>query len=190
MTDLLNQKNLLILFAFSAGLVSIFQLLEYLITKNIPWLFRLFRSMWRSVQCRFIGGIPSDIRKLILNFSGHPVLAGQQQAIQRMMKWPTSEVIDVALGNVPEDHKFVSAIEKAVYTVGLTSDEWQKIPMVVIPAGYTPIWSVVLAVLHGRLGHFPEIVRLRPAPALSAEKFEVAEIMNLHEVRHHSREKR
>jgi len=190
MSELFNQKNLLILFAFSAGLVSIFQLLEYLVTKNIPWLFRLIRSTWRTVKRRFAADASDESRKLILNFSGHPVLAGHQQEIQRLMKWPTSEVIDVALGNVPEDNKFVSAIEKAVNTVDLTSEEWQKIPMVVIPAGYTPVWSVVQAVLHGRLGHFPEIVRLRPAPAHSSEKFEVAEIMNLHEVRHHSREKR
>jgi hypothetical protein len=190
MSNLLNQNHLLILFAFSAGLVSIFQLLEYLITKNIPWLFRLIRGTWRAFQRRLAGKALVDSRKLILNFSGHPVLPGQQQSIERQMRWASSEVIDVSLGNIAEDHKFVSAIEKAVERIGLSQEEWQATPFVVIPAGYSAVWTVVQAILHGRLGHFPDVVRLRPAPPLSVEKFEVAEIMNLHEVRHHSRDKR
>ncbi|NTW83328.1 MAG: hypothetical protein HGB36_08180 [Chlorobiaceae bacterium] len=62
--------------------------------------------------------------------------------------------------------------------------------MVGVPAGYSAIWSVILADLHGRLGYFPDVVHLRPAQSASAEKYEVAEIMSLREVRHASREKR
>lgn len=189
-SDLFNQNNLLVLFAFSAGLLSVFQLLEFFVTKNIPWLFRLIRSVWRSVQRSLAGGAPADSRKLILNFSGHPVLPGQVKAITRQMRWASAEVIDVALGNVAEDHKFVSEIEKAIDKIDLSAEEWQTTTFVVVPAGYSAVWTVIQAILHGRLGHFPDVVRLRPAPPLSFEKFEVAEIMNLHEVRHHSREKR
>lgn len=189
MNDMLNQINPLILFAFTTGLVSIFQLLEYLFTKNIPWLLRLIRGLWRSMMRRLKGGHQVESRKVILNFSGHPVLQGQQKAVEKLMHWPSSKVIDVSLGNVAEDHKFISTIEKAVDSIELSPEEWQTTPFVVIPAGYSAVWSVVQAMLHGRIGHFPEVVRLRPAATRSAE-FEVAEIMNLHKVRHKSREKR
>ena len=189
MNDMLNQINPLILFGFTTGLVSIFQLLEYLFTKNIPWLFRLIRGLWRAMRHRLKGSNQVEPRKVILNFSGHPVLQGQQEAVEKLMRWTSSKVIDVTLGNVAEDHKFISSIEKAVESIDLLPEEWQTTPFVVIPAGYSAVWSVVQAILHGRLGHFPDVVRLRPAPTRSAE-FEVAEIMNLHKVRHHSREKR
>lgn len=190
MEEFLKQINPWVVFGYTTGVVSIIQILELLFTKNIPWLFRLIRSTWRSVRRRFAGSAPTHPRKLILNFSGHPVLSGQQQSIQQLMHWQSSEVIDVSMGNVPEDNKFVSAIEKAINKVELSPEEWQSIPFVVIPAGYSAVWTVIQAVLHGRLGHFPDVVRIRPSPPLSAEKFEVAEILNLHEVRHQARAKR
>lgn len=129
-------------------------------------------------------------RRLVLNFSGHPVLPGQQEAIRRFLHWPSVDVIDVLFGNVPEDENFVSSVTNALENVELSAEKWQTTPLVVIPAGYAAVWSVVLAELHGRLGYFPDVVRLRPAKTVSNEKFEVAEIMNLREVRHNSRDKR
>jgi hypothetical protein len=190
MNEFFTQNNLLVVFWYTAGIVSIIELLEYLVTRNIPWLLRLIRGLWRGVARRFRGDISQGARQLIINFSGHPVLPGQQQDIGQMMHWPSPEVIDVSLGNVTEDHNFVSTIEKAVEKITLSPEEWQATPLVVIPAGYAAIWSVVLAELHGRLGYFPDVVRLRPAKTVSNEKFEVAEIMNLREVRHNSRDKR
>jgi len=130
------------------------------------------------------------LRRLVLNFSGHPVLPGQEEAIIRLTNWQAMEVLNVQFGNVPEDENFVVSIINSVERIGLTPEEWQAIPIVVIPAGYSVIWSVVLAELHGRLGYFPDVVRLRPAPSGSPEKFEVAEIMNLGEIRHSSRRRR
>jgi len=191
MKVLLEQNNLLLLFAFAAGLVSVIELLEYLFTKNIPWLARLVRGYWRSLRRTFSKREGEGVeRQLVLNFSGHPVLPCQKQEIDRHMHWTSSDVINVALGNVPEDQNFADFITKAVERAGLLPEEWQATPLVVIPAGYSPIWSVVLAELHGRLGYFPDVVRLRSASKPSAEQFEVAEIMNLREVRHQSRSKR
>ena len=129
-------------------------------------------------------------RQLVLNFSGHPVLPIQKQNIEQLMHWRSLEVLDVSLGNVPEDENFVPSIAKALEKIDLTPEEWQTTPLVVVPAGYSLIWSVVLAELHGRLGYFPDVVRLCPSTKPSMEKYEVAEIMNLREVRHNSRDKR
>jgi len=190
MPDLLTQHNLVTLFVFTTGIVSIYQLLEYLTTKNIPWLFRLIRQLWRRVVIRFRGNVPAGARQLVLNFSGHPVLPVQLKDIGQKMRWASPEVITVSLGNVPEDHNFVFTIEKAVEKIALSPEEWQSFPIVVIPAGHPAVWSVVLASLHGRFGYFPDVVRLCPALRVSDEKYEVAEIMSLREIRHNSRSKR
>ncbi|NTW83686.1 MAG: hypothetical protein HGB36_10025 [Chlorobiaceae bacterium] len=126
----------------------------------------------------------------MLNFSGHPVLPGQLEAIKELMLWPSMEVIDVQMGTIAEDRKFVANIVRAIDRIDLSPEQWQTVGIVAVPAGYSAIWSVILADLHGRLGYFPDVVHLRPAQSASAEKYEVAEIMNLREVRHASREKR
>jgi hypothetical protein len=46
---------------------------------------------------------------------------------------------------------------------------------------------VLLAELHGRMGYFPAIVRLRPMPESVPPRFEVAEVINLQAVREHAR---
>lgn len=187
MLDIFSQQNLPILFTFAAGIVSILELLEFLVTRNIPWLIRLLQKGWRTLR-RLLrkrqGGLT-----MILNCSGHPVHSAQKSAIEHLMHWQEAEVLDVPLGNVPEDEHFIPAIEKAIDRLDLTTKEWEQ-PMVVIPAGYAPIWSVLQSILHGRLGHFPDVVRLRPCDPLTGQKYEVAEIMPLQQLRHESRGKR
>ncbi|NTV18270.1 MAG: hypothetical protein HGA83_02445 [Bacteroidales bacterium] len=184
-------NNVMLLFGVTAGLVSVFELLEFLFTKNIPWLWRIARQVWRKIRWSF--GKKADdgeVQRLILNFSGHPVTPAQQQAIEKQMHWTSSSVVDVRLGNVPEDNNFAAAITKAIDRTELSPEEWQTTPFVAVPAGYPAAWSVILASLHGRLGHFPDVARLRPTPPGASEKYEVAEILNLREHRHASRDKR
>lgn len=130
------------------------------------------------------------IKPLILNFSGHPVTPVQQQEIELQMHWTASSVVDMRLGNVPEDDNFVATITNTVGSLELSPEEWQTTPLVIVPAGYTAAWSIILATLHGRLGYFPDVVRLRPTASCASEKYEVAEILNLREVRHASRNRR
>ena len=190
MNDLLTQNNLLTFFAITAGVVSIIELLEYLVTKNIPWLWRLLQRFWEKVVRKIKGNIPDGVQHIILNFSGHPVLPGQLKAIEKILHWPSQQVIDVPVGTIAEDRNFIGNIVKAIDKVDLSPVQWQAASIVALPAGYSAIWSVVLAEIHGRLGYFPDVVHLRPSGVTSAEKYEVAEIMNLRQVRHASREKR
>jgi hypothetical protein len=190
MDNLFSQNNLLTFFAIVAGVVSLIELLEYLVTKNIPWLLRSVHLFWKRVKYRFRGDEGMEGRYVVLNFSGHPVLPGQLEALEKMMLWHASVVIDVPVGTIKEDRMFVANIVRTIDKIDLSPEQWQTAGIVTIPAGYSAIWSVVLAELHGRLGYFPDVVHLRPAPSDAEEKYEVAEIMNLREVRHASREKR
>jgi hypothetical protein len=175
--------------AIVAGVVAVFELLEYVFTKNLPWLARMGRNTWRQLRRRLWRRVQGDQgRFLILNFSSHPVPEGQQAAIQARMGWPASEVLDAQVGSVPEDHRFLGEALKVIDRLGLTPAEWQTLPLVVIPAGYAPVWSVLLPEIHGRLGYFPDLARLRPVDR--PEKYELAEIVDLRRVRNQARSKR
>lgn len=52
------------------------------------------------------------------------------------------------------------------------------------------IAAVLLAELHGRMGYFPTIVRLRPVADATPRRFEVAELIDLQSVRDVARIKR
>ena len=190
MNDLLTHLNLLTFFAITGGVVSIIQLLEYLVTKNIPWLIRLLQALWKKLIRTLKGKNPDSAQPIVLNFSGHPVLPGQLKTIEKLLQWPATRVMDVQVGTIAEDKNFIANIVKAIEKIDLSPVQWQASSIVAIPAGYSAIWSVVLAEIHGRLGYFPDVVHLRPSSAVTGEKFEVAEIMNLRQVRHSSRDKR
>ncbi|MBN1220834.1 MAG: hypothetical protein JXM69_18070 [Anaerolineae bacterium] len=184
-------QNILSICAIITGVVAVIELLEYVFTKNIPWLARLARQLMRWLRRR-LGrtAVAPGQRCLVLNFSAHPIMPSQRQAIRTAMNWPTLEVIDAGLGNVPEDKDFVAEAINHLERIDLLPSEWQIFPMVVVPAGYAPVWSVLLAELHGRLGYFPDMVRLRPTLVEAEEKYEVAQIVSLREIRNQARAKR
>ena len=80
-------------------------------------------------------------------------------------------------------------ITAIVDVVGLSSEVWQTRPLLINPPGYAPAAFVLLAELHGRIGHFPSLIRLRPklGPVTS---YEVAELLNLQTIREAARKRR
>ena len=68
-------ETILMAFTIIAGMVAVFELLEFIFTKNVPGLVRLAVRMWRALRRRFRRGkTPADGRYLILNFSSHPLM--------------------------------------------------------------------------------------------------------------------
>jgi len=61
--------------------------------------------------------------------------------------------------------------------------------LLINPPGYAPVAFVLLAELHGRIGHFPSLMRLRPKSG-PVTTYEVAELLNLQAVRDASRTRR
>ena len=189
MEDIGNLSLLTLITLLLGGIVSALQLLEYLVTKNIPWLLRLVRNGFRRIRRLFRRNRNKDGRYLVLNFSGHPILPGQQKKIRNLMGWATLDVIDVPMGTVKEDENFLKIAIQKIDGIDLLPGEWQTFPIVVIPAGYSYLWSPILAEIHGRLGHFPDVVRQRPVKD-ERERYEVAEIIDLRDIRHQARGKR
>lgn len=126
---------------------------------------------------------------LLLNFS-HPLTPQHLTRIQQLLD--TNEAIavrdipthiDPALPYAPEAVKLVDEAK-------LTRKEWQTTQILVNLPSYNHIAALILAEMHGRMGHFPTVVRLRPKANTTPVVFEVAEILDLQKQRDQARKER
>jgi hypothetical protein len=124
---------------------------------------------------------------LILNFT-HPLTSAQRdQLASQLGQEPEIRTIPVQINN---DSPLTEQIVRIVDAVELTSEEWQTLPIIVNPPGFAPAAFVLLAELHGRMGHFPTLLRLRPVVGSVPTSYEVAELLNLQTVREEARRRR
>lgn len=124
---------------------------------------------------------------LILNFT-HPLTKDQRAQIEAIADAAIEEVRTITV-QIGQEGPLEAQIRAIVDAVGLTSEEWQTRPMLINPPGYAPAAFVLLAELHGRIGHFPSLIRLRPRPG-PVTAYEVAELLNLQAIREESRRRR
>ncbi len=124
---------------------------------------------------------------LILNFT-HPLTPQQREQTEALLGQPIAEIRMVAV-QINQAEPLEPQIIAIVDAVGLSSEEWQTRPMVINPPGYAPAAFVLLAELHGRIGHFPALLRLRPLKG-AVTSYEVAEVLNLQAIREAARERR
>jgi hypothetical protein len=124
---------------------------------------------------------------LILNFA-HPLTDEHVATIEQLARTPIDDIRTIAMQveqNEPLDAQIVAIVD----AIDLSSPEWQTRPLLINPPGYAPAAFVLLAELHGRVGHFPSLIRLRPKPG-PVTSYEVAELLNLQVVREAARTRR
>src|SRR2546425_6019780 len=124
---------------------------------------------------------------LILNFT-HPLTPNQQSQIESLANTTITEVRTIPV-QIDQSEPLESQITAVINAVGLSSQEWQTYPLLINPPGYAPAAFVLLAQLHGRIGHFPSLIRLRPKPG-PVTTYEVAELLNLQAIREAARKRR
>jgi hypothetical protein len=125
---------------------------------------------------------------ILLNFS-HPLTPEQLQRIGELIGQPLTRVMEVPT-QLDHERPFDEQARELVDGIGLSSVEWQTAPLIINPPGYAPAAVALLAELHGRMGYFPAMVRLRPVLDSNPTQYEVAEIVNLQAVRDRARERR
>ncbi len=125
---------------------------------------------------------------LIINFT-HPLTPNQQAQIETLVSSPIEEVPTIPV-QIDQSEPLEPQIISIVDSVGLSSEEWQTRPFLVNPPGYAPVAFVLLAELHGRTGHFPSLIRLRPVPGSTPTTYEAAELINLQAIREEARRRR
>jgi hypothetical protein len=125
---------------------------------------------------------------LILNFT-HPLTPEQREQIEALTHTSIEEVRTIPV-QIDQSEPLEPQITTIVDAVGLSSEEWQTRPFLINPPGYAPAAFVLLAELHGRIGHFPSLIRLRPLPGSTPTIYEVAELINLQAIREEARRRR
>jgi hypothetical protein len=124
---------------------------------------------------------------LILNFT-HPLTAEQRAQIEALANTPITEVRTIPV-RIDQHEPLEPQITAIIEALGLSSEEWQTCPLLINPPGYVPATLVLLAELHGRIGHFPTVVRLCPVYQRKVT-YEVAEMLNLQTIREAARRQR
>ena len=124
---------------------------------------------------------------LILNFS-HPLTEQQRTQIEELANTSIEEIRTISL-QINRSEPLEPQITAIVDAVDLSSEEWQTRSLLINPPGYAPAAFVLLAELHGRIGHFPTLIRLRPKPG-PVTSYEVAELLNLQTIREEARKRR
>ena len=121
---------------------------------------------------------------LILNFT-HPLTDEHRKQIEVLASTAIDEIYTIPV-QIEQGEPLEAQVRSVVSTIALTSEEWQMRPLLINPPGYAPAAFVLLAEIHGRIGHFPSFIRVRPKPG-PVTSYEVVELINLQAIRDNAR---
>jgi len=125
---------------------------------------------------------------LVLNFT-HPLTPQQVAQLENL----TGEVVDEIRAiptQLDDRHPFSDQVVTLADMACLSSEEWRTRQLLVVLPALNFAASALLAELHGRMGYFPTVARLRPVRGAMPPRFEVAEVINLQAIRDSARKRR
>jgi len=118
---------------------------------------------------------------ILINFA-HPITERQKVQIEMLTDQPITRIIDQPT-QMDETQPFTPQVEALLAELGISASEWQSLPILINLPSYAPAIACLLAMLHGYMGHFPAVIRVRPVVDSTPRQYEVAEVMNLQAVR-------
>ena len=125
---------------------------------------------------------------ILLNFS-HPLTSEQLVSVEALTGNPISQVLELPI-HFEHALPFLPQLRQALQQVNFTPEQWQTAPVIVNLPALNYISALLLAELHGRMGYFAPILRLRPVQNALPPRFEVAEVVNLQAIRDEARKER
>lgn len=125
---------------------------------------------------------------ILLNFS-HPLTDAQQAQIEAVTGMSIARLIEVPT-DFDDQAPFGPQLDALLMQIDLTPAEWQGEPILIVLPSLNFIAALLLAELHGRMGYFPPIVRIRPVADTVPRRFEVAEVIDLQSLREQGRRRR
>jgi len=125
---------------------------------------------------------------ILLNFS-HPITPEQQGQIEALTNQKIERVIPLP-AQFDHQQPYLPQLAAVMDGLPLSPQELQGAPILVNLPSFNTIAALILAELHGRMGYFPPILRLRPVADAIPPRYEAAEILNLQPVRDEARTRR
>jgi len=125
---------------------------------------------------------------LLLNFT-HPLSSAQLDQLAALAGQSVEQMLGEMLFFDPQE-PMVPQTKAAVDALNLDSTTWQTTPIVVNLPGHAAAAAAIVAELHGRMGHFPAILRVRPVADSAVTRYEIAEVINLQAIRERARTRR
>jgi hypothetical protein len=125
---------------------------------------------------------------ILLNFS-HPLSNQHLAQIEALSGQHIEQVIALPV-QFDSEQSFLPQLAELMEQIPISAQDLQTKPILVNPPALNFITALLLAELHGRMGYFPPIVRTSPVPNSLPPVYEVAEILNLQNVRDSARKSR
>jgi len=125
---------------------------------------------------------------ILLNFA-HPLTPAHLAQVEALTGQKVERVVE-AHSQIDPQGPLTPQVTALADRAGLTPAEWQSAPLLVNPPSLNFVAAVLLADLHGRMGYFPAMLRMRPVPDSTPPQYEAAEVINLQAVRDAARRRR
>ena len=122
---------------------------------------------------------------IVLNFS-HPLTLAQRVRVKALTRQPVTDLRYMQV-RLDEQQPIAPQITALVEQIGLTPEQWRNKSILVVLPTLNFVTAALLAELHGRMGYFPPVVRMRPVADSTPLHYEVAEILNLQALRRKER---
>jgi len=121
---------------------------------------------------------------VVLNFN-RDLTPAQQGQIEQHLEEAIHDIIPLGqrfLDERPYGPQCIALLDSLKWS----RQQWESTPLLIVPPGFAPAALVVTSIIHGRRGHFPALVRLRPETTGLQTTYVLAEIVNLQALRHGS----
>ncbi|WP_322815520.1 CRISPR-associated protein Csx15 [Chloroflexus sp.] len=125
---------------------------------------------------------------IILNYA-HPITAAQQEQIVALTGQHIDRLLDIP-SQIDQQQPLLPQIVAIADAAGLSPQQWQSEAILVNLPALNFSAAALLAELHGRMGYFPPVLRIRPMAGSLPPRYEVAEILNLQVLRDEARTRR
>ena len=139
-------------------------------------------------QARFFTKRKVGKTLILLNYS-HPITAEQMSQIETIARQKITQIISIPV-QFDNVNPFQSQLQNLMTKMPLTTEQLQSMTILLNLPAFNIITALLLAELHGRMGYFPLILRIRPVPGSHPPRYDIAEIINLQSIRDGAREKR
>ena len=121
---------------------------------------------------------------LLLNYA-HPLTEVQMAQLTKLVG-ETPEIRAIA-SQTDRTRPLAEVARSLAEAAQLSGEAWQTTPILLNPPALAPLAVALIAELHGRCGHFPPILNIRPVDGAVPPRYELAEIIDLQRIRQNAR---